>query len=123
MKKGIALLLLGLALTGTGMVEAETMLPWSTVSDLEGQITRAYPLAGCSDARPIAIYIVKHGSDTYHLIVSTDDRWVVIGPTDTQGETPIWYGPVGEGDRLVIERVLVGTPETDVCPFLMRRNA
>lgn len=121
MKKGIALLVFGLALTGAGTGEA--MLPWSTVSDLERHVTHVHSVAGCRDASPMAIYTIEHGSDTYHLVVvSSGVRWVIIGPTGSRGETPIWYGALGEGDRLVIERALVGTGKTDVCPFLVRQN-
>lgn len=41
MKKRITLLLLGLALTAAGTLEAETTLPWSTVSDLKRNVTQA----------------------------------------------------------------------------------
>lgn len=123
MTKGIALLLLGLALTGAGPAGAGTVLPWSQVSDLEGSVTEAFSIAGCSDARRIAVYVIKHESDTYQLVVvSSDVRWAIIGPTGPQGETPIWYGTFGDGDRLVIERAIIGTPKTDVCPFLARQN-
>lgn len=123
MTKGIGLLLLGLALTGAGPAAAEQMLPWSTVTDLEGYVTQAYAVSGCSDAGPMVIYVIKHESDTYRLlVVSPDVPWVIIGPIGSQGEAPIWYGTFGDADRLVIERELVGTPNTDVCPFLVRRK-
>jgi hypothetical protein len=120
MKKGIVLLLLGLALTGPGPAEAETLLPWSKVADLEGDVTQAYPVAGCSDAPPMALYVIEHGADTYHLVVGSDARWAIIGPAGPHGARPIWYGTIEDGERLVIERALVGTSRTDVCPFLVR---
>jgi len=123
MTKSIALLLVGLALTGAGTLEAATILPWSTVSDLEDHLAEAYRVAGCDDPRPIEVYVLKDRLDTYLLVVTADVRWAIIGPSDSQGETPIWYGTVSEGDRLVIERSRVGTPETNVCPFLLRWSA
>lgn len=122
MAKSIALLLLGLALTGAGTVEAETTLPWSAVSDLTGKITQAYAVPGCDDPRPMEVDVIQDRLDTYHLVVNADLRWAIIGPTDPQGDTPIWYGTVKEGDRLVIERSFVATPETDVCLLLMRSD-
>lgn len=120
MKKGIALLALWLALTGAGTGET---LPWSTVADLESHVTHVHSVAGCSDARPMAIYTIEDGSDTYHLVVvGSGVRWVIIGPAGAAGDTPIWYGTFGTGDRLVIERALVGTKKTDVCAFLVTQN-
>ncbi len=122
MKKSIALMVLGLALTGAAIGEAEPTLPWSTVSDLEGHVTQAYALAGCADPRPMELYIVQDRLDTYRLVINADVRWAIIGPPDSQGAIPIWYGTVSEDDRLVIERSLVATSETDVCPLLTRRD-
>lgn len=117
------LLVLGLALTVGGPSEADTVLPWSNLSDLESDVTGAYPVSGCSDARSMVFFAVKHGADIYHLVVvSSDVRWAMIGPAGPRGEAPIWYGSVGAGGRLVIERELVGTAKTDVCPFLTRLN-
>jgi len=123
MKKCIALVVLGLALTGAGIGEAVPTLPWSTVSDLESHVTQAYALAGCADPRPMELYIVQDRLDTYRLVINADVRWAIIGPPDSRGATPIWYGTVSEDNLLVIERSLVGTPETDVCPLLMRQDA
>ncbi len=96
------------------------MLPWSKVSDLEGDVTQAHSVAGCSDAGPMVLYIIEHGADTYHLVVGSGVRWAIIGPADPQGARPIWYGTIEDGDRLVTERALVGTSRTDMCPFLVR---
>ena len=121
MKKGIALQVLRPALFGAGT--GKTMLPWSTVSDLKSHIIYAYSVAACSDARPMAIYTIEQGSDTYHLVVvMSGGRWVIVGPAGAAGERPIWYGTFGDGDRFVIERALVGRPGTDVCPFLVRQS-
>ncbi len=121
MKRRTVLLLLGLALTGAGRVQAATRLPWSTVADLKNSVAAAYRAAACGDSRPIEVSVIEDGLDTYHFVVNADARWAIIGPIGSQGETPVWYGTVREG-RLAIERAIVGTPETDVCPLLTRQE-
>lgn len=120
MKTIISLALLGLALIGRA--EATT-LPWMALSDLKRNIAGASAFSGCGDARPMGAFVITNGSDTYFLIVNADSRWVIIGPVDPDGKTPIWYGTVVQEDRLLIERTLVGAPETDVCPFLREYSA
>ncbi len=99
------------------------MLPRATLSDLEPTVTQALILAGCGDARPMGVFVVMDGPDAYSLIVTEDSRWALLGPLDSNGKTRIWYGTVVGEDRLVIERALVGTPHTDVCPFLVKWSA
>lgn len=123
MKTMIALALFGLVLAGTAAADPAPAPPWATVADLEQSVTQVFEVAGCGDTRPIGLLVVVDGPDTYFLIVSADARWAIMGPADAGQEPRIWYGTVLDGGRLLVERALVGTPATDVCPFLTRRSA
>ncbi|MBI2205112.1 MAG: hypothetical protein HYU41_14785 [Candidatus Rokubacteria bacterium] len=123
MKTIIALALFGLVLAGTAAADPAPAPPWATLADLEQSVTQVFEVSGCADTRPIALLVVADGADTYFLIVNTDARWAIMGPADTGEEPRIWYGTVLDEGRLLVERVLVGTLATDVCPFLTRSGA
>lgn len=124
MKRIVAFPLFGFLLLGIATAEvAATTLPWTTMSDLRDNAVGGFVLGGCGDARPMALYVVADGVDTYHVLVNEDIRWAIIGPVDAGGKARIWYGTILREGRLVIERDLVGTPDTDVCPFLIRASA
>lgn len=121
MRRTIALALCLLVTTGTA--QAATMLPWSTVTDLEENVAQAFVAVGCEDARPIRVFLVMDGVDPYYLVVTAAGRWAIFGPAGADGKVPIWYGTIAGEDRLVIEHALVGTRETDVCAFLTKQSA
>lgn len=123
MKTIIALALFGLLLAGTAAADPAPAPPWATLKDLEPSVTQVFEVAGCGDTRPIGLLVVTDGPDTYVLIVNADARWAIMGPADTDRETRIWYGIVLDEGRLRVERALVGTQATDVCPFLRGPNA
>lgn len=110
-----------LALVVTSAATEAAGLPWSTMSEIEDHITPTSVELGCGDARPMGLYVVVHGGDEYYLVVNADARWAIIGPADAAGRNPIWYGGLAREDRLVVEHTLVGTPQTDICPFLASR--
>lgn len=110
-----------LALVVTSAATEAAGLPWSTMAEIENHVTRTSIELGCGDARPMGLSVVVHGGDEYYLVVNADARWAIIGPADGAGQNPIWYGGLAREDRLVVERTLVGTPQTDICPFLAIR--
>lgn len=113
----LVVLALGAAPTPT------SALPWSTVSELEDHITQAFPTTGCGDPRPMGLFVISAGSDEYHLLVNADARWAIVGPLDSDGRAVVWYGRFTPEHRIVIERSLVGTRDTNLCPLLVRRSA
>lgn len=111
-----------LLITGTATASTSA-LPWSTVSELERHVTQAFSATGCGDARPLVLFVVVEGSEEYYLLVNADARWAILGPVDAEGQALIWYGSFTSEDRIVIERSLVGTTQTNLCPFLARQSA
>lgn len=130
MKKLTVTVVLGLALISSTAVSAAAQdstpgartLPWTTVSELESHLVRASVVGGC-DPRPMGFYVATHGADTYYVVVSADQRWVIVRPVDVDGRAWIWYGTITGTERLLVERALLGTSDTDVCPFLTRHSA